>query len=178
MERGLYVVLAVLAVAGTGLNYYFVPAFSGYEGDFYNLTQSSRQQYMQAYYRPAKVIEDLNRIAPNAPALFIDTVDIAGLVGHPYALTWHFYPLTTAIKNASNFAEIKNVLSTYSIRYIVHSATPEARWHVRGAEEGRQYPWNATYVPTLFNDFLQTCTTPVFRAGGWEIRKVLDKTRH
>ena len=177
-NRALYAVLAVLAVAGTGLNYYFVPSFSGYEGDFYNLTPANRERYMEAYYRPAQAIDHLNRFAPNAPALFIDTVDIAGLVGHPYALTWHFYPLTTAIKDASNFTEIQNVLSTYSIRYIVHAATPDARWRVRTAEEGRQYPWNATYVPTLFNDFLQTCTTPVFSAGGWEIRKVLDKTCH
>ena len=177
-NRVLYSVLALLAVAGTGLNYYFVPAFSGYEGDFYNLTQKNREQYMQAYYRPAKVIEHLNRVAPNAPALFIDTVDIAGLVGHPYALTWHFYPLTTAIKNAGSFAQVETMLSKYSIHYIVHSATPDARWRVRTAEEGRQYPWQATYVPVLFNQFLQTCTTPVFSAGGWEIRRVLDSPRH
>lgn len=178
LNRALYAVLAVLAVAGTGLNYYFVPAFSGYQADFYNLTQPSREHYMQAYYRPAQAIDYLNRQASNVPALFIDTVDIAGLVGHPYALTWHFYPVATALKNAGSFAEIKSILSAYSIRYILHATAPEAKWHVRTAAEGRQYPWNATYVPKLFNDFLPACTTPVFSSGGFEVRKVLDSACH
>lgn len=172
LNRNLYAAMAILAVAGTGLNYYFVPAFSGYEGAFFSLTPHSREQYMQAYYRPAPAINFLNRLGPHASALFIDTVDIAGLVGNPYALTWHFYPLTSAIKDAPTFAAIRNTLAAYSVTYIVRSTVPVAQWKVRTAEEGSQYPWSAIYVPLLFQQFVQTRTTPVFTAGGWEVRKL------
>jgi 4-amino-4-deoxy-L-arabinose transferase-like glycosyltransferase len=172
LNRGLYAILALLAVAGTGLNYYFVPAFSGYEAAFYSLTRSSREQYMQAYYRPAQAIRYLNRVGPDGSTLFVDSVDIAGLTGHSYALWWHFYPVAAAVKSADSVAEIEHVLAAYSIQYVLHSTAPEAKWHVRSVEEGRQYPWSATYVPALFNQFLETCTTPVFSAGGWEVRKI------
>ncbi len=172
LNRKIYAALAVLGVAGTGLNYYFVPAFSGYEAAFFSLTPESREQYMQAYYRPAPAIKFLNRLGPHVSALFIDTVDIAGLMGHPYALTWHFYPITTAIKGARSFADIRGVLAAHSITYLIHSTVPAAQWKVRTAQDGRQYPWTDIYVPLLFQEFLQARTTPVFTAGGWEVRKL------
>lgn len=177
-NRALYAILAVLAILGTGLNYYFVPVFSGYEGDFYNLTEPHREQYMQTYYRPYGVVNQLNRTYPGAPVLFVDTVDIAGLSAQPYALTWHFYPLTSAIKRADSFAEIRRALNAYSIRYIVHSAAPEAKWAVRTSEDASRSPWNTTYVPTLFNSFLEKETVPIFSAAGWEIRELRSEPAH
>lgn len=171
-SRVLYAIFAVLAMLGTGLNYYFVPVFSGYEGDFYNLTQPHRDRYMQTYYRPYGVIDRMNHSHPGAPVLFVDTVDIAGLSAQPYALWWHFYPLTNAIKRADSFAEIRRALNAYSIRFIVHSAAPEAKWAVRTPEDASRSPWNTTYVPTLFNSFLEKETIPIFSAAGWEVRQL------
>jgi hypothetical protein len=127
---------------------------------------------MQAYYRLAQAIRYLNQLAPDGSTLFVDSVDIAGLTGYPYALTWHFYAVATALKNAGTIAEVRRVLAAYSIQYVVHSTAPEAKWHVRSAEEGRQDPWSATYVPALFDEFLKTCSSPVFSAGGWEVRRI------
>jgi hypothetical protein len=175
-NRALYAIFAVLAILGTGLNYYFVPVFSGYEGDFYNLTPLRRDQYLQTYYRPYGAINQLNRSFPGAPVLFVDTVDIAGLSAQPYALTWHFYPLTETINEARSFAEIRRALNAHSVRYIVHSTAPEAKWVVRTPEEARRSPWNTTYVPTLFNSFLEKQTFPVFSLAGWEIRQVRSES--
>ena len=146
-QRYLARALIAFAIACTALNGYFLPGSSYHHKDFFGpFTRAQREEYVGVTAPVRKSIAWLNARHPGARVLLTQDSYIAGLRADVYENHWHQLNTLEAIRRASGMAELRNLLASWKVEYLL-ARMPTERDYAR---------------PAALKEVLDNCTAPEY----------------
>jgi len=158
-QRWLYRGLLVFALAGAGLNLYFLPSASYYHRDFclrLPFSRAERDRFRAAAAPIREVIAYYNRAHPNSTVLLTSDGTIAGLTGEIYENHWHQFNTLDRIRHTLTVPAMLQLMQSWRVGYFI-SPKPRAGDEVR---------------PTALRELLEGCTAPEFEAGDYYLARL------
>ena len=121
---------AVLFVALTAINTWFLPASGWYHNEFALFRREQVGAYLERSAPVRKLVDHLNRTAPGEPVAFFDSDSIAGLHAAPYTDSWHSEPYWSRVRNARLPEEIAAILREFGIHHAIAPLTGQVKYPV------------------------------------------------
>ncbi len=105
-----------------GMNLWFLPSSSFYHKSFcLNPLEKNAKERFLAEAAPVRVlIDQLNREHPRESALFLETMDIAGLRGDAWSNGWHSYLFMKRLEGVETGPDAFRILRELGIRHFVY----------------------------------------------------------
>jgi hypothetical protein len=152
-----FATIACSAVVLAGLNLYFLPASGWSHQDFFVnsvFDPHDRDRYLDAVSPRRRLVDYLNEKHRGAPALFVETSQIAGFLGEAYTTTWHTYSFAQPLLATRNALDCLRYLHRFNLTYVV---TP--------ADAGQ-----ISFAP--LRQMIASFTTVEYENHGWQVRRV------
>jgi hypothetical protein len=127
------------------VNLCFLPASGWYHKDLFSGPARQRE-----------LIDYLNRKYPSRPVAFIETNQIAGLLGPAYTTTWHNEAFYSRLQSATSARDCLRFMDEFNVRYFIAPADLAA---VR---------------QTSLRLFLNSLTTREAESNGWQVMRLRD----
>lgn len=147
----LYPTALATSVFLTLLNFYFLAAPGWRHRDFYlrPFDAGDRQRYLAESAPERYLIDEVNRMAPGEPVLFVQSTSHARLLGTAYTNSWHHMHFVEQLRSQSTALDSLRLFNAAGIRWFVYPRP----------EGGRSVP----EVPLEW--FLHDYTRPVSQSG-------------
>ena len=116
---------AVLAVMA--LNLWFLPSSSWYHKAFCldPFDRNAAREYLEAAAPVRLLVDELNHVYPGESALFLDTMDIAGLRGEAWSDGWHDHEFMRKVTALNTPDEVRRLFESMHLRHFIYpSHTP------------------------------------------------------
>jgi len=146
------------ALASMAVNLWFLPSSSWYHKTFClnPFDRSAAREYVAATAPVRLLVDRLNQEYPDENALFLETMDVAGLRGKAYTDGWHSHVFLQSVMALRTPADARRMLEALGVRHFVFP-DPARGIPVREAQ---------------LTQFLAEFTQPEARAGGFELARL------
>lgn len=160
-SHALVAVLAALFAAGLATQMYLLPVAAPEHRDFalnQVLRSASVDEYLARWAPERRIVEELNRKAPGAHVVWLESNAVAGFAGQVSSNTWRQQSFERRLAEASSAQGVQLVMTEAKVSYLIAPASE-----------------NAPPLKDLFmREFLELYTTPEFRFANWELRRFIS----